>query len=315
VLAKAWHQGIDWSPAGIVAVRSGAVTPAHVVVLAANGSGRRRVARGAVGGFERAGLVEPRPVTWRSGGATVHGLLYRPVGAPTDGRPAPLYVHVHGGPTGQATAQWTPRIQYLVERGWAVLAPNYRGSTGHGREYAQSLAGRWGERDVADVAAGIRHAAREGWCDPARVAVAGGSAGGLTVLLLCAEHADIVRAGVSLFGVTDLFDLAATTHRFESRYLDRLVGTLPEHASRYRDRSPIDRAAGITSPLLVLQGSEDKVVPPAQADALVTALRAAGGTVEYEVYDGEGHGWRRASTVEAELRRTDAFLQKWVLLR
>jgi dipeptidyl aminopeptidase/acylaminoacyl peptidase len=137
----------------------------------------------------------------------------------------------------------------------------------------------------------------------------------LTVLLLCALHADIVRAGVSLFGVTDLFDLAATTHRFESRYLDRLVGVLPADASRYRDRSPVTHAADISVPLLVLQGSDDKVVPPAQAELLVDAMRRADRTVEYELYAGEGHGWRRVTTIEDELQRTEAFLRKWVLLR
>jgi dipeptidyl aminopeptidase/acylaminoacyl peptidase len=316
VLAKAWHQGLDWSDRGIVAIRSGAVTPAHVVVLAANGSGRRRIARGPAAGFERAGLAEPRPVTWRSNGATVHGLLYRPAtSALGAGNPPPMYVHIHGGPTGQASAQWSARTQYFVERGWAVLAPDYRGSTGYGRDYAQALAGQWGERDVADVAAGIRHAGREGWCDPARVAVVGGSAGGLTVLLLCALHGDVVRAGVSLFGVTDLFDLAATTHRFESRYLDRIVGVLPLDASRYRERSPVTYADAISVPLLVLQGAQDKVVPPAQAERLVDAMRAAGRTVEYQLYEGEGHGWRMAGTVADELQRTESFLRTWVLER
>jgi dipeptidyl aminopeptidase/acylaminoacyl peptidase len=316
VVSKAWHQGIDWVGDGIVAVRSGAVTPSHIVVTAANGSGRRRVAAGASAGFERAALQEPRPVSWRANGALVHGLLYCPlVPALGAGTLPPLFVAIHSGPTGQATAMWSPRIQYFVERGWAVLAPDYRGSTGYGRNYMRALDGRWGERDVADVVAGIRNAGREGWCDPRRVAVFGGSAGGLTVLLLCARHGDIIRAGVSLFGVTDLFDLAATTHRFESRYLDRLVGELPKDADRYRDRSPVTHASGISVPLLVVQGREDKVVPPAQAEAIANAMRAAGQLVELHFYDGEGHGWRRIETIEDELTRTEAFLRKWVVER
>jgi dipeptidyl aminopeptidase/acylaminoacyl peptidase len=226
-----------------------------------------------------------------------------------------LYVHIHGGPTGQATAAWPARIQYFVDRGWAVLAPDYRGSSGYGRAYAQSLAGKWGERDVADVAAGIRHVGKEGWCDPARVAVVGGSAGGLTVLLLCARHADLVCAGVSLFGVTDLFDLAATTHRFESRYLDRIVGLLPQDAERYRTRSPITHAADIAVPLLMLQGSDDKAVPAAQAESFVDAMRRAGRAVEFHMYEGEGHGWRRSATIEDDLSRTEAFLRRNVLER
>jgi len=315
-LAKGWHRHLDWGPAGITATRSGARTPVHVVVLAADGSARRTVARGPVGGFEAAGLVEPEAVTWRSGAATVNGLLWRPA-APEpgpSGKP-PMLVLIHGGPTGQALADWSARTAFWLDRGWVVLTPSYRGSTGYGREYAQALAGGWGELDVADVASGIRHAGRKGWCDPKRVAVAGGSAGGFTALLLCALQGELVSAGVSLFGVTDLSELAKTTHRFESRYLDRIVGELPRDADRYRDRSPVTHASGVAVPVLVLQGSDDKVVPQAQADAMVAAMRGAGAPVEYNVYAGEGHGFRRIANVVDELERTEAFLRKWVVLR
>ncbi len=326
-VSKGWHRFLDWGPRGIATVRSGARTPSQVVALAATGSGRRSVARGPVGGFEAAGLVEPEPVAWKSGGATVHGLLWRPTSGAASGEHSagsvsvgssekpPLYVHIHGGPTGQAEADWNARIAYWVDRGWAVLAPNHRGSTGHGRSYAQALVGGWGEIDVLDVAAGVRHAARRGWCDSERVAVAGGSAGGLTALMLCALHGDLVRAGVSIFGVTDLCELAATTHRFESRYLDRIVGVLPGDAARYRARSPVAHAARMAVPVLVHQGTDDKVVPRAQADAMVDAMRDAGAQVEYHLYEGEGHGFRNPVSVSAELERTDAFLRKWVLLR
>jgi dipeptidyl aminopeptidase/acylaminoacyl peptidase len=222
---------------------------------------------------------------------------------------------VHGGPSGQAIASWSPRQQFFLDRGWAVLAPNYRGSTGYGRAYTQALAGRWGHGDVTDTAAGIRHARRARWCDVDRVAVIGGSAGGLTVLLLAARHPNLVRAAVSLYGVTDLFDLADTTHRFESRYLDRIVGTLPRNAGRYRDRSPVTHAAEITVPVLMLQGVDDKVVPPGQARLMVDAMRAAGTPVDYHEYDGEGHGFTRAATVADALERTDAFLTRHVLRR
>ncbi len=317
-LGKGFHNGLDWSPSGIVAVRSGAVTPPHVVVVDAASGARRTLARGAVAGFESCGLVEPAPVRWRSGAANVHGLLYRPErGRRAGGRGAapPLLVLVHGGPTDQARADWNPRIAYWVSRGWAVLAANYRGSTGYGRAYREALDGKWGVHDVADVAAGIRHAGREGWCDPARVAVMGGSAGGFTVLLLCARHAGLITAGVSLFGVADLMQLAATTHRFESRYLDSLVGELPRHAGRYLERSPLTHAPSITVPMLVLQGRDDKVVPVGQADAMVAAMRNAGGEVEYHVYDGEGHGFRRLANVVDEYERTERFLSRHVLGR
>ncbi|HEY1740774.1 MAG TPA: prolyl oligopeptidase family serine peptidase [Acidimicrobiia bacterium] len=316
-LGKGFHQGVDWSPYGIAAVRSGAVTPPQVVVVDPQSGARRSLARGPVGGFEACGLVEPAAVRWRSGAATVHGLLYRPQrGRRARGRssaPPPMLVLIHGGPTDQARADWNPRVAYWVSRGWAVLAANYRGSSGYGRPYREALDGKWGIHDVNDVAAGIRHAGREGWCDPARVAVMGGSAGGYTVLLMCVRHGDLIAAGVSLFGVADLMQLAATTHRFESRYLDSLVGELPRHARRYRERSPITHASSISVPLLVLQGRDDKVVPVDQADAMVAAIRNAGGEVEYHVYDGEGHGFRRLTNVVDEYERTERFLTRHVL--
>ncbi len=199
-------------------------------------------------------------------------------------------------------------MQQLVTAGWAVLAPNPRGSTGYGRVYADALAGAWGQLDVADVAAGIRHVTTRGWCDPRRVAVSGGSAGAMTVLLLCAHHGDLVRAAVSMYGVTDLVELAATTHRFESRYVDRLVGVLPRDADRYHDRSPVTHAASIRVPLLVLQGDDDRVVPPEQARRLVDAVRAAGGRVDSHFYAGEGHGWSHPETIIDVYERTDTFL-------
>jgi dipeptidyl aminopeptidase/acylaminoacyl peptidase len=196
-----------------------------------------------------------------------------------------------------------------------VLNPNYRGSTGYGRAYRHALDHRWGEVDVSDTVAGIRALALDDRVDASRAAVMGGSAGGFTALLVAAHHPAVVSAAVSLFGVTDLFDLAATTHRFESRYLDRLVGTLPEHADRYSARSPVTRAPEIGVPVLVLQGADDKVVPPAQAQLLVDSMRAAGGIVEQHVYEGEGHGFAKESTVVDSYARVEAFLTRWVVRR
>jgi dipeptidyl aminopeptidase/acylaminoacyl peptidase len=313
-LSRGWHRGLDWGAGGIVCVRSGAVTPPQVVSLAANGSGRRAFARGAVGGFEASGLIEPRAVTWKSGSATVHGLLWRPADAAARAA-RPLIVLVHGGPTSEALADWSSRVQALVQRGWTVLQPQYRGSTGYGRAYTQALAARWGERDVADVAAGIRQAEKESWADTSRVAVMGGSAGGLTVLLLAAQYPDLVSAVVALYPVCDLVDLAATTHRLESGYTLRLVGPLPAAVDTYRDRSPLSRASEIRAPVLLLHGSNDNTVPVAQSEEVAAALRANGATVERHVYEGEGHGWSHAATIADEADRIDAFLSRWVLPR
>jgi len=312
-IARGWHHFLDWSVAGIAAVRSGARTPPQVVVVQPDGTGRRSLAQGAPGALQAAGPVEPEAVCWAGDdGAPVRGLLYRPDAGPTA---PPLLVYVHGGPTGTSAAGWWPRHQFWVSRGWAVLAPNYRGSTGYGRAYTQALTGRWGELDVADVVAGIRHAGREGWGDPRRVALDGGSAGGLTLLLLCALHPGLVKAAVDRYGVTDLFDLAETTHRYESRYLDQLIGPLPDAADHYRQRSPVTQAESIATPLLVLQGGDDDTVPKAQADALVAALRRRDTPVEYHVYEGEGHGWSHPETVADELERAERFLTRWVLKR
>jgi acetyl esterase/lipase len=307
-LSRGWHRDIGWGEQGIVCVRSGAVTPPQVVVLAPNGSARRAIARGPVGGFERTGLVEPRPVTWKSGSAVVHGLLWRPADA---SGPQPMVVHVHGGPTGQALADWNPRVQWLVQQGYGVLQVNHRGSSGYGVAYRNALDGRWGEVDTADVAAGIKHALKEGWAVPDRVALMGASAGGFTVLNVAARQPDLVQAVVALFPVTDLVHLAATTHRFESGDLARLVGPLPATRAEYVARSPLARAADVRAAVLLLQGDQDRVVSADGTAAFADALRRAGVEVEYHVYAGEGHGWRRAETVADELARTSAFLARW----
>ena len=308
-VAKAHHGGIDWNERGIVAARSGAKTPTNIVVTDSRTGARRVLARGPVAGFEACGLVEPVPVVWDGPSGRVHGMLRRPPGVE---RP-PMLVLVHGGPTDQATAEWNPRAAFWASRGWAVLTVNYRGSTGYGRDYREQLNEQWGIADVEDVASGIRHAIDEGWCHGSKVAVTGGSAGGFTALLVCAKHPELVRAGVSLFGVADLAQLAATTHRFESKYLDALVGPLDEVPGRYAERSPVNFASSITVPMLILQGRDDKVVPLAQADGMVAAMRAAGADVEYVVYDGEGHGFRKLANVIDEYERTEAFLSRTVV--
>jgi dipeptidyl aminopeptidase/acylaminoacyl peptidase len=317
-IRKGWHQFLDWRGARIAAIRQGGVTPPQVAWTDPRDPIMRRVlASGAPGALVAAEPVEPEPVSWTGeDGGTVHGLLYRPAtSALGPGTKPPMIVYVHGGPTGSSTVTWWPRHQFWVSRGWAVLAPNYRGSTGYGRAYTQALTGRWGELDVADVAAGIRHAGASGWCDANRVAIDGGSAGGFTLLLLAARYPGLVRAAVDRYGVADLFDLAETTHRYESRYLDKVVGPLPEAAALYRERSPVNHVAEITVPLLVLQGDRDNTVPKAQADSLVEALRRKGSTVEYHVYEGEGHGWSKPETVADELERAEKFLTRWVLKR
>ncbi|MDP9388258.1 MAG: alpha/beta fold hydrolase, partial [Actinomycetota bacterium] len=238
-------------------------------------------------------------------GAVVPGRLWRP---PQGRPPHPLLVRVHGGPTGQDRVDFDVRTAFFLERGWAVLAPDHRGSTGWGRAWAQALRRRWGDLDVEDVAAGARAAVARGWADPARLVAMGASAGGMTALLLAARHPDLWSAVVAVYPVVDLLDLAASTHRYEAHYTVGLVGPLPQAAEVHRARSPLAVADAIRAPVLVLHGGADEVVPPAQSAVLAERLAAAGVPVERRVYDGEGHGWRQAGTLADELARTEAFL-------
>ncbi len=319
-IAEGWHRSLDWSGPGIVGVRSSPTEPPTVVTAhpdpgRAGSPGRTpRLGSDTAGRGGTSTRPGPEPIRFPGAdGADLHALYWLP-SEPRVG-PTPLLVHVHGGPTDQARADWWARADFFRDRGWAVLAPNHRGSTGHGRAYTQALSGHWGQLDASDVAAGIRAAAGRGWADPDRIAMIGGSAGGFTALLVCASHPGLVAAAAVRYPVTDLHGLAAATHRFESRYTDTLVGPRAAAAPRWTQRSPLAHAARIRTPLLVLRGDDDAVVPGAQVDALVAAVRAHGTPVEDRVYRGEGHGFRRPETVADELRRTEAFLARHVASR
>jgi len=242
-------------------------------------------------------------------GTTAHALFYEPAladGQQLDG-PPPLLVLVHGGPTAAARRQLNLTIRYWTSRGIAVADVDYRGSTLYGREYRNELRYAWGAADVVDCVAAAQHLADAGRVDPDRLIIEGGSAGGLTVLNAIAHH-DVFSGGVSRYGVTDLRALAADTHKFEARYLDRLIGAWPDDEAVYIERSPITHVDKIDKPMLVLQGADDKVVPPSQADAIVQALQAKGIPVTYHLFDGEGHGFRQAETIVAVLEATETFI-------
>jgi dipeptidyl aminopeptidase/acylaminoacyl peptidase len=222
---------------------------------------------------------------------------------PADELP-PLVVVSHGGPTSNTNRRLDLEIQAFTSRGLAVVDVDYGGSTGYGRAYRQRLDGAWGVVDLEDCTNAATWLADEGLADPARLAIRGGSAGGYTTL--CAvTFRDVFAAGASYFGIGDLESFAPDTHKFESRYLDRLVAPLPEGVEVYRQRSPIRFMDRIRTPLLVLQGTEDRVVPRAQADELVAALARNGVPHAYLLFEGEGHGFRRAEnrrrSLEAEL--------------
>ncbi len=260
-------------------------------------------------------LSEPRAISWPSfDGELAHGLYYPPANGSFVGTGAPpLVVLVHGGPTSQARAAWSAQVQFLTSRGYAVLHPNYRGSTGFGRDYMLKLRESWGIFDVEDSRAGAEYLVREGLADGSRLVIMGGSAGGFTVLLSLVRFQGFYRAGVSMFGVSNQFTLAADTHKFEARYLDTMLGPLPEAAAVYRERSPIFSANAISDPVALFQGDIDRVVPREQSDSIAASLRARGIPHEYHVYEGEGHGWRKAETIEKFYTSLDRFLRQYVL--
>ncbi len=253
-----------------------------------------------------------RPATIQApttGGAVTHAFYYAPqhpeyVGP--DGERPPLLVISHGGPTAATHTDLSLQIQFWTTRGFGVVDVNYRGSAGYGRAYREALEGAWGIVDTDDCIAAARHLADRGMVDGGRMAIRGGSAGGYTTLCALAFH-DVFAAGASYYGVADLASLAEHTHKFESRYLDSLVGPLPDAADVYAARSPLLHADGISCPVLLLQGADDEVVPPAQAEVMVAALAARGVPHAYLLFEGESHGFRRAENVVAALGTELAF--------
>ncbi len=253
-------------------------------------------------------LSTGRPIDFPSAaGRRAYAFFYPPKNddarAPEGARP-PLIVKSHGGPTSAAEHVYDPGVQFWTSRGFAVVDVNYGGSTGYGRAYRESLRDRWGIVDVEDCAAAAEALAARGEADPGKLLIRGGSAGGYTTLAALAFR-DTFAAGASHYGVADLAALARDTHKFESRYLDRLVGPYPERADLYRERSPLEARDRFSCPVIFFQGDEDRIVPPNQAEAMVEALRAKGLRVDYHLFQGEQHGFRRAGNIiralEAEL--------------
>ena len=260
-------------------------------------------------------LVEPEAITFPTGpggAAVAHALYYPPANpacaGPLGERP-PLLVMAHGGPTSAARRQLQLGIAYWTSRGIAVVDVDYRGSTGYGRRYRRALDGAWGVADVEDCVAAAKFLADRGDVDPERLMIRGGSAGGFTVLAALAFH-DTFAAGASRYGIADLEALTADTHKFESRYLDTLVGPYPEARDTYRARSPIHHLDGFDEPMIVLQGDEDEIVPPAQAEMIVEALEAKGVLVSYLLFEGEQHGFRNADNIVKALEAEFAFFGK-----
>ena len=304
-VARGVHGQLSWRGSRVAALRSGARTPTQVVVYDDVTWERTVIAIGPLSGWEDLPLAEPDLVeVVASDGSIIHARLYR-ANMTTDR----LLCWLHGGPTDQWQVTFMPRISFWRAHGWNVLVPDHRGSTGHGRAYQQALRGRWGDLDISDVVDVIAHAHSRGWGSPPHTAIVGSSAGGFTALGVVASHPQLIAAAIVAYPVTDLAGLAARSHRFERHYTDSLVGPLPEAGALYYGRSPIHFVDRLTStPLLVMHGDSDPVVPIEQSRAFVDACLAAGGVVDFVVYEGEGHGFRRPENQLDEYHRMQAFL-------
>lgn len=272
-------------------------------------SGEHTVLASSVDDLPDAGyLPPPESISFASaGGRTAHAFYYAPASPDHEGpageRP-PLIVTSHGGPTSFSSSSLRLNLRYWTSRGFAVVDVNYGGSNGFGRAYMDLLEGQWGVVDVEDCVAAARHLAERDLVDANRMAIRGASASGFTTLCALAFH-DVFKAGASYYGVSDLAALDADTHKFESRYTSYLVAPPPDRDRLYRERSPLLHADRLSSPMIFFQGLDDKVVVPAQSEAIVQALKSRGIPVAYLAFEGEGHGFRRLETIrralEAEL--------------
>ena len=236
-------------------------------------------------------------------GKTAYAWYYPPQNKdyrPLSGELPPLLVKSHGGPTAATSASFNLRIQYWTSRGFAFCDVNYGGSTGYGREYRQRLNGNWGIVDVDDCVSAAKYLVTRGKANPHKLAISGGSAGGYTTLAAL-TFKDTFKAGASYYGVSDLEALARDTHKFESRYLDRLIGPYPQEKEIYRGRSPINFTDKLSTPVIFFQGLEDKIVPPNQAEMMVEALKNKKIPVAYVPFEGEQHGFRRSENIKRAL--------------
>jgi dipeptidyl aminopeptidase/acylaminoacyl peptidase len=279
---------------------AGPATFSAIVLVNLHDGSTTTVRRSVPTDLDPASISIPEPIEFpTAGGHTAHALFYRPTNpdfeAPPGERP-PLVVTSHGGPTSQANSGLSIATQLFTSRGIAVVDVDYGGSTGYGRDYRKRLEGAWGVVDVDDCCNVARWLGERGDVDPERVAIRGGSASGFTTLASLAFR-DRFKAGVSYFGLGDLEKFVHDTHKFESRYLERLVGPWPEAKARYHERSPALHAGGISCPVLVLQGLDDRVVPPAEAERIVDALFERGVPHAYIAYEGEDHGFRKAENI------------------
>jgi dipeptidyl aminopeptidase/acylaminoacyl peptidase len=298
----------------IALIASGANIPPRLITFESDGS-VHIWRRGTTEELNTELYPDTQGLTWKGmDGGKVHGIYYPPnnPGFSSAGKP-PLIVSIHGGPTGHVSAAFNPRALFFTSRGYAYLEVNYRGSTGYGRDYRNALRQSWGIYDVQDAVSGAKDLANRGLVDGTRMMIMGGSAGGFTVLKALEDYPGVFKAGICLYGVSNQFNLAAETHKFEAHYLDSLLGPLPEASQLYKERSPIFFADRIQDPIAIFQGEIDQVVPRSQSDTVVESLKRRGIPHEYHIYPGEGHGFRRTETIIDYYNAVEKFLKQYVI--
>ncbi|MGI8857404.1 MAG: S9 family peptidase [Thermomicrobiales bacterium] len=311
------HNSLSWTRDGerVVALHQSPERAPNVVLYGSDSDQTEWLTSGAPGGLsDPEAFVYPEHVSWRStDGTEVYGLLLTPQRVVPNRHPA--LIHIHGGPTAQTMMQWDPISQYWVARGWTVLKPNFRGSTGYGRKYTDLLHGTWTDLDLQDNVTSVNVLRERGLVDERRVVAWGGSGGGLATFACMAMAPGKFAAGVALYGVSDYVNFRHQTDRLARYLFDAELGPIEENYDLWVQRSPVTHAAQTEGPLLVLHGDADKRVPPEQGEAMVRALEKAGKTVEHQVYEGEGHGWRKVATIRDYINRMEAFLTRHVLDR
>jgi dipeptidyl aminopeptidase/acylaminoacyl peptidase len=304
----------SWTPDGarLVYTHESPLAPSDVWEVEVATRRIRQRTFSALGGIDAADLVLPEHVSWSSpDGFETHGLLYTPkeVVAGQHG----CLVEIHGGPMNQSRAAWNGLLQRLVQRGWVVIQPNYRGTLGYGRAYREALFGAWGAGDLDDNLGAIDLCLQRGLIRPDRVVAWGGSAGGYSTLVCLTGAPERFAAGVALFGLYDLYAFGLETHRYERYYVETILGPSSENYPLWHERSPLNFIDRVKAPILLLQGGRDPAVEPAQSETVIRALEKHGVDHEYAFYPDEGHGFRKVANNVDYFQRIDRFLQQKVL--
>ncbi|MFQ6371466.1 S9 family peptidase [Shewanella sp. YIC-542] len=291
----------------------GAKTTPEQGIYRVYGRGAELVYAPPIKGLEPEYISQPQALSFNNGhGVQIHGYFYgpkNPLYVPPKHSLPPLIMLLHGGPSAEASSAYNREIQFWTSRGFAVFNLNYRGSSGYGRAYRQCLYGQWGIAEVDDALGAARYLVQSGWVDPERLLIRGSSAGGFSVLSALAFH-DMFKAGTSYYGISDVTSLMQQTHKFESRYLEQLIGPYPDAAAQYGERSPLYHLQGLNEPLLLLQGLADKVVAPAQSEKIYQALKRKGVPTALLSFAGEGHGFQQLGNQVMALQSELAFYAK-----